>query len=57
MKMDRRNNIQIKSLSIRKDLIKKLEEKATYENRSLSNLVETILLKEFDMLSNKCTQA
>lgn len=35
----------IKSFSIREDVLIKLEEQAKKENRSVSNMLETILLK------------
>lgn len=39
----------IKSISIRKDVAKELEVKAGKANRSVSNFIETILLREFKM--------
>lgn len=43
--MSNSNETIVKTMRLKKSLIKKIEEKAEEENRNFSNMVETLLMK------------
>ncbi len=43
--MNPTKNIKVKTLRLRPDVVEKIEEMAEKDNRTFSNMVETILLK------------
>ena len=45
--------ITIRTISLREELAKEIEKRSQEENRTFSNMIETILLKEFGLNSKK----